>query len=73
MDSSSDPSEPLALLWDALLSREPQRVQAVYRLLDDPTRIAITAHLQRMAEEEGWHLEQRTSALAALAAIRALP
>ena len=73
MDSSSDSSEPLAILWDALLSREPQRVQAVYRLLDDPTRAAITAHLQRMAEEDGWHSEQRTSALAALAAIRALP
>ncbi len=69
MDPSSDPAEPLAILWDALLSRDPKRVQNVYASLDEATRSAITAHLQRMAHEDGWHPEQRRSALAALAAI----
>jgi hypothetical protein len=72
MDSSSDPTEPLAILWDALLSREPKRIQRVYNLLDAPARKAITAHLQRMVSEADWHPEQRTSAQAALDAIREL-
>jgi len=72
MDSSTDPTEPLAILWDALLSRQPPRIQRVYLLLDDVARTAVTAHLLRMAGEDDWHPEQRKSAQAALDAIREL-
>lgn len=68
----SDPSEPLALLWDAILSRQIKRIQTAYQLLDPASQNALSAHLQRMASEEGWHPEQQKSALVALEAIQQL-
>ena len=56
-------------LWDALLSRQPEQVQAAFRSLDPDHQRLIYAHLQRMANEEGWHPEQRLSAQAALEAL----
>ena len=56
-------------LWDALLSRQPEQVREMYNSLGAEEQKGVFAHLQRMATEEGWHVEQRTSAIAALAAI----
>jgi hypothetical protein len=53
-------------LWDALLSRQAEKVRAAFRSLDDEQQRAAYAHLQRMAREPGWHLEQRLSAQVAL-------
>jgi len=73
MDSqASDRSEPLALFWDAVLSRQPERIRAVVAPLDTATRKSVVAHLQRMIDEAGWHPEQRQSAQAALDAIHDL-
>ncbi len=71
-DETSDPDEPLALLWDAVLSRQPQRIQGAYQALDPAAQSALAAHLQRMASEDGWHPEQQKSARVALGAIRDL-
>ena len=62
-------TDPLERFWDAVLSRQPRRIRAAVRTLDPPARAALIAHLQRMANEEGWHPEQRASAQAALAVI----
>jgi hypothetical protein len=67
-----DPAEPLALLWDAVLSRQPRSIQAAYLSLAPAAQTALSAHLQRMVSEEGWHPEQQKSAQAALDAIRDL-
>ena len=56
-------------LWDNLLSRQPERVRAAYESLSAEEQSGVLAHLQRMAEEEGWHAEQRLSARAALEAL----
>ncbi len=62
--------DPLELFWDALLSREPERIRAVFLPLNSATRKALTEHLQRMASEPDWHPEQRKSAQAALLVIQ---
>ena len=67
-----DSAEPLALLWNAILSRQTRRIQSAFQALDPAAQKALSAHLQRMASEEGWHPEQQKSAQAALDAIREL-
>lgn len=61
----------LEALWENLLSRQPELVQAAFASLDADERQAVLAHLQRMAAEPGWHPEQRKSATAALLALQA--
>ena len=68
--SSTDDSEPLAIFWDALLSRDAQRIRSVFQPLDMATRKAVIAHLTRMGTETDWHPEQAKSARAALNALR---
>lgn len=60
---------PLEIIWDALLSREPGTVRAMFASLDQGSQKVVLNHLQRMAGEEGWHPEQRLSAQLALAAL----
>lgn len=69
----SDPSEPLAIFWDAILSREPKRILSVFQILDTATRKAVILHLERMVSEEGWQPEQRISAQTALDVVQAPP
>jgi hypothetical protein len=56
-------------LWDALLSRQPDLIRSAFTSLDASDQTKALAHLRRMATEEGWHPEQRQSALAAMAAL----
>lgn len=65
-----DKIDPLELLWDRLLSREPELIQQAFASLEPVERQAISAHLERMAGEPGWQPEQRASAQAALDATR---
>jgi hypothetical protein len=60
----------LEAFWDAILSREPKRIQSAYLPLDMATRNSLVEHLQKMASEPGWHPEQVKSAQAALQAIQ---
>jgi hypothetical protein len=71
--TSTDSSEPLAIFWDAILSREPERILSVFQILDMATRKAVIVHLQRMISEEGWQAEQRISAQVALDVVQAPP
>jgi len=59
----------LETLWDALLSREAQRIRTAFASLDADAQAAILHHLMRMATEPDWHSEQRLSAQAALEAL----
>ena len=63
------PSKKLEVLWDDLLSRQPGKIRAAYKLLNSSEQKAILAHLQRMVDESGWQHEQRLSAQAALTAL----
>jgi hypothetical protein len=65
--------DPLELLWDYLLSREPEKIRPAFASLSGAEKMAVLAHLRRMAEEAGWHREQRLSALAALDALNPPP
>jgi hypothetical protein len=56
-------------LWEDILSRQPDRIQAAFAGLDRSEQANVLAHLQRMSTEEGWHPEQRQSALAAVSAL----
>jgi hypothetical protein len=58
--------DPLQAFWDALLSRQDERVREVFANLDKPGQIAVLDHLRRMCSEEGWHPEQIRSAQEAL-------
>lgn len=62
--------EFLERLWDRLLSREPDKILEAFRELERSERVPILAHLQRMASEPDWHKEQKTSALAAIEALK---
>jgi hypothetical protein len=61
----SDPES----LWDQLLSRRAALIQEAFASLAPQEQRAVLAHLSSMAEEPGWHLEQRLSARAALQAL----
>lgn len=63
----------LEIFWDNLLSRDSVKIRAVFEPLNRHDRLAVMQHLQRMANEEGWHDEQRQSALAAIALIETIP
>ncbi len=62
----SEPQDPLEILWDAILSRQPKQIRAAFAPLKPAERNHLLAHLKRMANEEGWHPEQRKSAQIAL-------
>lgn len=55
--------------WGDLLSEEPLRIVAAWKLLDAVAQAAIRTHLQRMATEEGWADVQRDAARTTLATI----
>lgn len=61
--------DPLEVLWNKLLSRNPKQIRAAFAGLDAASQTEVLQHLQRMSTEEGWHPEQRKSAEAALAAL----
>lgn len=58
--------DPLEQFWDNILSEDPEKIRAAYATIDQQTKAAVLAHLQRMASEPDWHPAQRASALAAL-------
>jgi hypothetical protein len=61
--------EQLEVLWNDLLSRQPELIRAAFDSLDKPTQKAVFSHLQRMVNEDGWQSEQRASAKAAIRAL----
>lgn len=65
------PTDPLEQFWNAVLSRQPQRIRRAVKPLDTAARAALLAHLQRMVIEEGWLPQQRDSAQAAIDVIQA--
>jgi hypothetical protein len=57
-------------IWEALLSQEPDRIMTMFSDLDAQSRQFVVNHLFKMAKDEGWQIEQRISAEAALRVIR---
>lgn len=66
----NDDERYLEQLWDRLLSRQPEQVQAAFAELTAAEQASVVSHLERMTSEPGWHLEQVRSAQAALDALR---
>ncbi len=60
--SSTDPEH----LWEFMLSRQADQIRAAFTSLTPEEQAAVLAHLTRMAQESGWHPEQRLSAQVAL-------
>jgi hypothetical protein len=60
----------LEILWEQLLSRQPEHVLAAFSGLAAQEKQSVLAHLRSMASEPGWHPEQRLSAQSALDAIQ---
>lgn len=58
--------DDLEALWAALLGRDAAQIHAAWASLDRTERLAVYAHLKRMASEPGWAEPQRQSAQAAL-------
>lgn len=54
------------LLWDNLLSREPEKIRPAFIHLSQSECSAVIEHLNRMISEDGWHPEQKKSASIAL-------
>ncbi len=65
--------DDLEILWDSLLSRQPEAIREAFESLGESDQQAVIAHLQRMIAEDGWHPEQRLSAQAALQALGIAP
>jgi hypothetical protein len=68
-DTPTDPGE----IWSKLLSRRPEIIRHTFMQLSPEDQQAVLEHLERMASEDGWHEEQRFSALAAIEALRNVP
>lgn len=66
---SSTSSFNLEDFWGDMLSRDVHRIRAAYQTLSEEESAALVEHLKRLRDEEGWHPEQRQSAIAALEAI----
>jgi len=66
-------TNPLEILWDNLLSRQPDLVRDAYLSLSPEEQGTVIAHLQRMVQEPGWQTEQQVSAQAALLALGIAP
>lgn len=64
--------DSIELLWDALLSREPERIQFAYKNLTLAEKEAVVEHLKSMATESGWHVEQKRSAQSGLNVIKSI-
>ncbi len=62
-------NDELEKLWEALLSRDSATIRSTFNQLPDNEQKNILLHLRRMANEPGWHPEQRISAQAALEAL----
>ncbi len=60
------------IIWEDILSQEPDRVRAAFRSLDAGEQRAVRRHLQKMVSEEGWLEVQQISARAALEAIQTI-
>jgi hypothetical protein len=58
--------DPVEILWEALLSRQPDQIQAAFIILDSGSQRQVLQHLRDMKTDEGWQPEQRFSAQAAL-------
>jgi hypothetical protein len=56
-------------LWEDLLSRQPDIIQAAFATLDHLDQHKVIHHLHRMVNEDGWQPEQRLSAQSALDAL----
>ena len=54
------------LVWEQILSRDPELIQAMYEELTMDEQMAVLKHLNIMISEEGWHPEQVKSAQVAL-------
>lgn len=57
-------------VWDAILSRDSQRIVNTFLSLDEQSRETVLEHLQRMTRESGWHPEQARSAQTAIDSIK---
>ena len=62
----------LEILWEDILSRQPDRIRNTFASLTVDERKAILTHLERMATEPGWHIEQQRSAESALMILKDL-
>jgi hypothetical protein len=67
-------ADPLSIeqLWDSLLSRQPKKINLIFHHLNQSDRSKVIEHLNRMHTEDGWHPEQKKSALIALQSIEQL-
>ncbi len=61
-----DFEQELEQLWDAILSRNEEKIKTAYCDLEQAEKASLLAHLRIMAHEEGWHPEQKKSAQIAL-------
>ena len=52
--------------WDDLLSREPERIETRFNLLDARSQKVVIEHLNLMVTDSGWHPVQVISAQKAL-------
>jgi len=59
-------SVDLEELWERLLSRKAECVKEAFSGLTKNEQESVLAHLKRMSDEPGWHVEQRLSAQFAL-------
>ncbi len=57
---------PVDLVWEQILSRDPELIRAMYEKLTIDEQMAVLKHLKIMISEEGWHPEQVKSAQVAL-------
>jgi len=65
----SDPER----FWAEILSADSERIHRVFNRLSPNDAPSVIAHLERMANEDGWQPAQRERARAALHALEAPP
>jgi hypothetical protein len=58
--------EPLDQFWGDLLSRDPILIRNTFVRISKTDQGNVCRHLEKMANEKGWHPEQKKSAQVAL-------
>lgn len=64
-----EPSDPIEVFWENLLSGEPERIRYAFFGLQVSEQQSVYTHLKRMVNESGWQPEQKVSAQTALKVI----
>ena len=57
-------------IWENILSEDENLIRAIFPHLNEAEKETVITHLEKMANEDGWHPSQKRSSTYALSIIK---